>query len=335
MGIGLDIGTCWLAAATQDESGQTQVKSIRDAFIDIEEDGSILNMLKMSNVSYIQDGKDIIVVGDAAVNISNLLKRETRRPLHAGVISPGEHDAERILVTLLRNILPKSKIDNENVFFSIPAKSVDSEMDVIYHEAMLRKIIESIDGRKATALNEAAALVFSNCSNCGFTALATSFGAGMVNTALVYQTMVGMAFSLSRSGDWIDSSAARAVGSTATRLMTIKEKGVNLLDPIEGDPKQIREREAIIMYYRNLIRYVIDNISKEFKKNTSKIELPESLPWILSGGTTKPKNFLEFFSKVFKEEYEAVFPISIKSIQLASDVLNDVAKGLLIAAMNS
>lgn len=330
---GLDIGTCFLVSATQDESGQTQVKSIRNSFLEIEADASVLNMLKMSNVSYVQDGNSVIVVGEMALSIANLLKKDIRRPMSLGVISPGERDAERMLVILLRNILPSPKAENENVFFSVPAKSVDRDMDIIYHTEIIRKIVESM-GYKATPLNEAAAIAFSNASKDGFTALATSLGAGSVNTALVYQTMVGMAFSLARSGDWLDASAARAVGSTATRLMSIKEKGINLLDPTEGDPKQIREREALIMYYRNLIRYVIENIAKEFKKDNSKIELPESLPWILSGGTTKPKHFLEFFKQVYESE-KANFPINISEIRMASDVLNSVAQGLLIAAMNS
>jgi actin-like ATPase involved in cell morphogenesis len=332
MATGVDIGTAFLVSATQDESGQTQVKSVRDAFLDIEADASVLNMLKMSNVSYVQDGNSVYVVGEPALSIANLLKREARRPMSQGVISPGEHDAERMLVILLKSILKGPRGESENVFYSVPAKSIDREMDVVYHQEMFRKIIESF-GYKATPMNEAAAIVYSNCSKEGFTALATSFGAGSVNTALVYQTMVGMAFSLARSGDWVDSSAARAVGSTATRLMAVKEKGVNLLDPNEGDPKQVREREAIVMYYRNLIRYVIENVSKEFKRDNSKIELPESIVWVLSGGTTKPKNFLEFFKQEFEKERSS-FPINISDIRMATDPLNAVAQGLLIAAMN-
>jgi intein/homing endonuclease len=157
-------------------------------------------------------------------------------------------------------------------------------------------------------------------------------GAGMVNTALVYQTMVGKAFSIVGSGDYIDNSSAKAVNSTATRMMSIKEKGVNLLDPTEGDPKQLREREAIVVYYRNLIHNIIDGIKKEFKKDNSSIELPEEIPWIIGGGTSKAKNFIEFFKKEFDKEKEN-FPIAV-SIRAANDPLGDVAKGLLIAAMN-
>jgi hypothetical protein len=335
MSVGLDVGTCYLVSATRDvknDEAPVETKSIRDAFLDIEADASVLNMLKMSNVSFVQEKDSVYIVGEPALSMANLFKREARRPLSKGVIASGELDAEKMLVILLKNILSDPQVENENVFYSVPAKSIDIDMDVVYHEAMFKKIIETF-GYRATAMNEAAAIVYSNCANDGFTALASSFGAGMVNTALVYQTMVGMAFSVSISGDWIDLSAARAVGSTATRLMSVKEKGVDLLNPTDGDPKYLREREAIVVYYRNLIHYVIDSIKQEFKKDSGKIELPDEIPWVISGGTSKAKNFMEFFKQEFDKEKDS-FPIGISDIRMANDPLNDVAKGLLIAAMN-
>jgi hypothetical protein len=292
----------------------------------------VLNMLKMSNVSYVQEGDVVYVVGEPAISIANLLRKEARRPLSSGVISAGERDAEKMLMILLKEILGKPTVDGEVAYYSIPAKPVDREGDVVYHEAMFKKIIESF-GYVARPMNEAAAIVYSNGQSNGFTALASSWGAGMVNTALVYQTMVGMAFSVAKSGDAIDQGAAKAVGTTASRIMAIKEKGVNLLDPTEGDPKNLREREAIIVYYRNMIHYVIDTIKNEFKKTSSSIELPDQIPWILSGGTTKAKNFLEFFKQEFEKE-RATFSIGISDIVMASDPMSDVAKGLLVAALN-
>jgi hypothetical protein len=335
MSFGLDIGTSFLVSATKDsknDDSPVEVKSIRDAFLDVDADQSIINMLKMSNFSYIQEEDNIYIIGEPALSIANLLKREVRRPLSQGVISSGEYDAEKMLIILLKDILKKPSYDNEPVFFSIPAESIDKDMDVVYHEAIFKKIIESF-GYRAVSMNEAAAIVYSNCASNGFTAMSSSLGAGMVNTALVYQTMVGMAFSISRSGDYIDQSAAKAVGSTATRLMSIKEKGVNLLDPTDGNSKQMREREAIIVYYRNLIHYVINSVKKEFKKEDNKVELPDEIPWIISGGTAKAKNFLEFFKREFEKERNS-FPIGISEIRMANDPLGDVAKGLLIAALN-
>lgn len=341
---GLDIGTCYLVCARKDPKdpeADVQVKSVRDAFLDVEKDQATLNMLKMSNVSYIEDNDSIYIVGEPALSIANMMKRNARRPLSKGVIAPGEVDAERILLILLKNILGKPAVENEVVYYSVPANPIDRDIDTVYHEKMFQKLIESLgyrahqvsDEEKTTAMNEASAIVYSNCQNEAFTALSTSHGAGMVNTALLYQTMIGMSFSLSIAGDWIDESAAKATGSTATRIMSVKEKGVDLLDPEKGDPKYVREREAIAIYYRNLIRQIIAGVKNQFKKDQGSIELPDEIPWVLSGGTTKPTNFLEFF----KQEYEKSkdnFPIGISEIRMAQDPLNDVAKGLLIAALN-
>lgn len=341
---GLDIGTCYLVSARKDPSNpeaDVKIKSIRDAFLDVEKDPSTLNMLKMSNVSYIDEGDNLYIIGEPALSIANLLKREARRPLSKGIIAPGESDAEKILVILLKNILGKPAVDGEVVYYSVPAAPIDRDVDTVYHERIFQKIIESLgfrahqlsDPGKTTATNEATAIVYSNGQEDNFSALSSSFGAGMVNTALVYQTMPGMMFSLSNSGDYIDQSAAKAVGTTATRIMSVKERGVDLLDPSKGDSKYEREREAIVVYYRNLIRQVIDGIKKEFKKGQSTIELPDELPWIISGGTSKAINFLEFFKKEFDKVKDG-FPIGIKEIRMAKDPLNDVAKGLLIAALN-
>jgi len=335
MSKGLDVGTGNLVAATKDptnDNAEVEVNSVRDVFLDIEYDPSTLNMLKMSNVSYVLEGDSIYVVGEPAMNIANLLKKEARRPLSKGVISAGELEAEKMLMILLKSILKAPQMEDENVYYSVPGNPIDADFDIVYHREMFRKMIENF-GYKATPMNEATAIVYSNCSADGFTALATSWGSGMTNTALVYQTMPGMTFSIAKCGDWIDSSAGKSLGQTATRIMAVKERGVNLLDPTEGEPKQLREREAIAVYYKNLIHLVIDSIKKEFKKDSGSIELPDSIPWIISGGTSLAKNFLKLFEQEF-DKVKDTFPINISEIRMAKDPLNDVAKGLLIAAMN-
>jgi actin-like ATPase involved in cell morphogenesis len=335
MAKGLDIGTCFLVCASKDPKdtqAEIQINSVRDAFLDIEAEQSVLNMLKMSNTSFVQEKDSIYIVGENALSLANMFKREARRPMSKGIIAAGELDAEKILIILIKSILKEPAVENEICYYSVPAKPIDRDVDIVYHEAVFKKIVEAF-GYKAVSMNEAAAIVYSNCEGSGFTAIASSFGAGMVNTALLFQTMVGMSFSISKSGDYIDENAAKAVGTTATRIMSIKEKGVDLLNPSAGDPKYIREREAIVVYYRNLINQVINGIKKEFKKDQASIELPAHIPWVISGGTAKSINFLEFFKQEF-EKVRDTFPIGISEIRMARDPLNDVAKGLLIAAMN-
>lgn len=332
MSKGMDIGTCWLACAFQDDNRQVQVKSVRDAFFDLENEPQVKSMLKMSNINSIEDGDTLYIIGDPALVMANMFRREMRRPLSQGVIAAGETEAEKVLSKLIEGLLGKAKNPDETCFFSVPAAAIDKQMDVIFHQAMFSKLISNL-GYKALSLNEAAAIAYSNAAKEGFSALAISWGSGMVNVCLMYQTMIGLTFSISRGGDYIDESAARVTGSTAGRIMAIKEKGIDLMDPSKGDPKTVREREAIQVYYKSLVLYALDSIKKEFARRKAGFELPAAVPIILSGGTSLAGGFREFFTNAF-EQMKDKFPFQVSEIRMASDPLNAVAQGLLVAAMN-
>jgi hypothetical protein len=328
----VDIGTCFLVSGLQDSNRQIQYKSVRDAFLDMDNDGQVKTMLKNSQIDFIESEDKLYIIGDSALTMANIFKREARRPLSKGVLSPGELEAEKILMVLLENILGRAVVANETCFYSVPGAPVDRDMDIVYHTAMFSKMVGNL-GYKPMALNEAAAISYSNAAKEQFSSLSLSFGAGMVNICLMFKTLIGMAFSISRSGDFVDESAAKATGTTASRIMAIKEKGVNLLDPSEGDPKTFREREAISIYYKSLVLYALDNIKNEFLKRQGTIELPHSIPLIISGGTAKAKNFKEFFESAFNTVKDK-FPIPISEVRMATDPLNAVAQGLLVAALN-
>jgi actin-like ATPase involved in cell morphogenesis len=330
MARAIDIGTCFLVAAAQDANNKIQLKTIRDAFIDM--DPEARQMLSMSQVDFIESGDKLYVIGDSALTMANLFKREARRPLSKGVISPGELEAEKILLVLIENILGKAVNPGETCFYSVPATPIDYSIDIVYHAAMFSKLISSL-GYHAISLNESAAISYSNAAKEQFSSCSISMGAGMVNVCLMFKTMIGMAFSIQQSGDWIDESVAKATGSTSSRIQAVKEKGVNLMDPNEGDPKTLREREALVIYYKSLILRTLDSIKTEFNRRQGSIELPSAVPIILSGGTSLAKGFKELFETGFNT-VKKDFPFLVSEIRMATDPLNAVAQGLLVAAMN-
>ena len=126
------------------------------------------------------------------------------------------------------------------------------------------------------------------------------------------------------------------MGSSAVRIQAIKEKGLDLMNPSEGDPKDLREREAISIYYKSLILRLFDSLKKEFISNKkADFELPNAVPMVIAGGTSMATNFLEFFKTTF-ETVKNKFPIPISEIRMASSSspLYSVAEGLLVAALN-
>ena len=335
MAVGCDIGTCWIVSARQGDDSQIQVKSIRDAYFRTENDGGsgIKSMLEMSSVSFIEDNEDLYIIGDNSLVLANLFHREVCRPMQQGVLAPGDKNAEKILLLLLDNILGKAKVKDELCCFSVPAAPTDGNIDIVYHEAIFKKLIGSL-GYRAEPLNEASAIAFSNAAKEQFSAIAISCGSGMVNVCLMYKTFVSLSYSIQGAGDWIDFNASKSVGTTSARLQKIKEMGVDLMNPAAGDPKYLREREAIVIYFKALILRILDSLKSQFIEKQSTIELPESIPIIIAGGTSKAKNFLEFFISIFNSLKEK-FPIPVSEIRMASgDPLQSVAQGLLVVALN-
>lgn len=323
LGVGVDIGTMNIVSARQTQDGKVETKRIRDAFLDLELDAK--RSLKMANVDYAEKDGMLVVLGDSALTMANLFKREARRPLSRGVISAGELDAQEVLSLLTGNVLGKPTEPNEHCFYSVPAAPVDDPgQDIIYHTQVFKKIL-SEHGYTAHPMNEAMAIIYSQCANEGFSGLSVSFGSGMCNVALSYQATAGMEFSVARGGDWIDSHSSKAVGKTASQMCSIKEKGIDLLKP-EG-----RDQEAVVFYIRALVEYCLQNISAQFKKVQGSVTLPEPVPFVISGGTTRAGGFLD----IFKEEFEKIrkrFPIQISEVRSATDPMTAVAEGLLVLA---
>lgn len=325
LGVGLDVGTMNIVSARQSTDGKITTKRVRDAFIDLESDAK--NSLKLSKVEYVEKDGQFIVIGDSALKMANLFKREVRRPLSRGVISAGEHDAQEVLSIMAFQVLNEPLVTGEHCYYSVPAAPIDeSNQDVTYHQEIFRKIIAE-HGYTAHPMNEAMAIIYSQCAAESFSGLSVSFGSGMCNIALAYETVMGMDFSLARGGDWIDAHAAKAMGSTASRMCSIKEKGINLAKP-EG-----REAEAIALYIRTLIRYCLEHIMVEFRKVQNTLDIPEPIPFIVSGGTSRAGGFMDLFKEEFELAKKKNFPIKISEIRQAKDPMTAVAEGLLVLAM--
>lgn len=319
-GVGLDVGTGNFVIARRDGK-KIRTSRLRDAFIDLPLEHK--RMLKISNTAFAEFEGKLIVVGDDALSTANLLNREARRPLSGGLISAGELDAQQIIGLMLKQLLGEPKKPEEKCCYSIPAAAIDIPgSDITYHSAIAGKIIREI-GYSPEPVNESLAIVYSECGAENFCGLAISYGSGMTNICLAFNAMSALEFSLGRGGDFIDNHAAKAIGTTAAKMCSIKESGINIMAP------KNREEEALSLYIQTLIDYTIDNIINQFVKVKSELLVPKPIPLIVSGGTSLAGGFLD----KFKERFEANrnrFPIQISEVRSASDPMTAVASGLMI-----
>lgn len=326
LGRGLDVGTANLVAARMDEEGGIEFFPARNAFLDVPEDPYTLKMLKGQGVPYIKRENKLFIIGEDAFELANIFNREMRRPMKNGLISPTDVDAMPMEVELFKKILGPPRADGEVVYYSIPADPVDSTMNIVYHTNIANGLLERL-GYRGHPFNEGQAIVFSELGDDDFTGIGISCGGGMVNVCVCFRSMPVVSFSTAKGGDWIDQQAAQVMGCAASKITAVKERGVDINAP------KTPEEEAIVIYYRHLIKYSLDNIVKKFETTKDIPNFPKPVPIAVSGGTSKVGGFVD----VFKDEFSKMasrFPIKVSDIRKAEDQLNATAKGCLLAALS-
>lgn len=327
-GVGLDIGTNMLVAATIGEEGTPVFKMQRDAFYRIVPKSevnrnSINRALKKRAFNFIED-KDgsFVVVGEEALETAIERNDVAKRPLRRGVISPKEKDSLPMLKILIENLLGKGAGDT-NLVYSVPAKPIDGAFDIVYHTEMMGSYLGQM-GYRAQPINEAFAIALSELLDEGLTGICLSFGAGMVNTAVIHQGDPLVEFSTTRAGDFIDMSAGNALDISPSLVQLEKESGVDL------NSHSTKIMEAVSVYYGSVIKYTLENIAFELTRR--KKDLPifrEEVSMIVSGGLTLAKGFN---GKVHEVLNTIELPVKIGEIRKAGDPMTAVANGCLLAA---
>jgi len=322
--VGLDIGTMNLVVA-KSINGSLQTKHHRNVYLKVDKES--IGTMDLTNISHSIIDDQMYFLSDSAYTHANVFGLELCRPMSKGMVSR-DLDSIDILAVMVKSLIGECPNQIGNCCYSIPSNPIDAKLDVIYHESVFGRIIRELN-YNPIALNEATAIVYSECSNTGFTGIGISFGAGMTNVAVVFKSVPVLTFSLARGGDWIDQNAANSIGEISSRATLIKEKeDFSLTDYSFGKKRERRIREALAHYYNNLIKYTTSNIINEL--NSIVVEFPDSIPIIVSGGTSKAPGFINLVSESFNS-FE--FPFDISEVKSANNPLTAVAEGCLVRSM--
>lgn len=336
LGVGFDPGTMNCVSARRDDTGNPKISRLRDAYFDLPKTPVLMRSVKAARINHffkvLPDGEErVVILGDDAMQWAATHNDEAKRPLAQGLISSSEIDAMAILAKIIQILLGKPKEEDEVCAYSVPADPIDADRDVVYHTRALGRIIERL-GYEAVPVNEAMAVVFAEAADTKYSAIGISFGSGMTNVALVSRASLVHAFSLSRGGDYVDDGAAKASGAPRSRVCSVKEGGLNILDPDEGmeHERDRRIAEALAAYYCELVDYVVANLIEQFRDYQG--DFNTEIPIIVSGGTSLAGGFLDYLKKKLNKRKLKRLPFKISEIRLAKQQLNAVALGALAQA---
>ena len=322
--IGLDCGTMHLVRARSDSK---DVRVTRNVFLPLSTEE--VSISELTDISYVEgDEGELFIIGEDAFKFANIFNQTVSRPMEKGLISANEIAAIDVLTLMIKDLI--GDINGSEVYcsYSIPAAAIDETRSVSYHENVFARILSSL-GVNYTSVNEAMAIIYSECAKERFSGIGISFGAGMANCAIAYKGIEALKFSTARAGDWIDKNTAESLGMVANRVTNLKEKYLDLTDPNAGYVKQKRQRQilqALYHYHEALINYTVKKIIKEFEEKVD-LEIDDPIPVVVSGGTSLPKGFLNLFKTVLSRHE---MPFEVSEIRRASNPLTAVANGLLV-----
>lgn len=331
--VGFDVGTMNLVSAVPVKDGKVEIDSLRNMFLKIDPNDLDTNEAQSSNWDYVEETengktKSIYIIGEDTFRFANIFGKTVNRPMSNGVISVNEIDSQDVLVLMVEKLIGKT--NNGTCVYSVPAQSVDTDIPpVSYHETVWKNIFQTLGYKNAIPLNEAQSIIYSECKDSGFTGISFSFGCGLTNIACCYKGTPTLKFSVCRGGDWIDQQSSISLGiNVVTRVTRLKEKSLDLSNLSSTNKKEKQIKGALGHFYEQLIEHVLYVFKEQFNSISEGVEIDESIPIVLSGGTSMVPGFKEKFETVFNRIQD--FPYDISEIRMSSDPMNAVAKGCLI-----
>ena len=195
---------------------------------------------------------------------------------------------------------------------------------------MLTQILSKL-GYEPVALNEALSVIYAENPKMGdegsempMSGIAISLGAGQVNVCMAVRGYPVVEFSIVGSGDYIDQQVAILSGKQPSTITKIKE---NQLDFNNIDYSDMAIA-GLDIHYSDLLKNILKNFSNKFSESGKSYEHPVEI--IVSGGTARPNGFDIKFKEILNE---MDLPFEVKGVRMAEDLMNSVAKGCLVKAM--
>jgi actin-like ATPase involved in cell morphogenesis len=331
MAIGADIGTYNLVVCRRDAQGNFVQKREVNAFLEIPTETKFLfNMMKTAGVPLIErkDQNMAYALGEAAVKIAcDMPAAELRRPMKNGTLNPTERSAHQILGIMIHSLLNDIKMDQETLYYCVPADAINEETNAEHHSKLVASIFKAFndEGKRVNAnpINEALALIYAELGAKAWTGMGLSFGAGMVNVCYAKFGNPIFSFALVNSGDWIDKMTAMAVNMPIAYVNREKEK----VDLTVENPESLVQR-SIKNEYEIMLQKTVTGIKKGLDKMGNNAPM-DPVDIVIAGGTASPVGFEKLFLETLNS---ARLPIKIGEVIKAKDPLYAVSRGCLLAA---
>jgi hypothetical protein len=322
--VGLDVGTSRIVSA-RCQAADILFGIQLNAFTTIPFSKLTEDVLKKERIPYMLQDSEIIVYGDESERFANLFHTETRRPMRRGILNPDESGNTALVREIVNLVTGEKRGHGQKLCFSVPAAPLGAGQEVMAHQAQMTKMLTDL-GYEVRCIPEGLAVVYGELESSSYTGIGISCGGGLCNICLSYLSVPVFSFSIPKGGDYIDMSAARERGESATRIRAIKEESFCFNGHF---PSKIHQ--SIGAYFDEMIEAVVAAIRDTFAAVQNMPKLNRPIPLVLAGGSVLAPGFRDRFDKVLRQ---TELPVAIAEVRLASNPQHSTARGALVAALS-
>lgn len=330
-GVGVDIGTSNIVVSRQTEEGTFVNKYHRNMLYPLDISEEATDLLEKSSYLYVKVGNKYYVVGEDALTLVNALGTgEIIRPMKDGILNPSLKEATELLFYIIKAVVGNPIIPNEPLRYTLPANPIDIPIDNLFHKMILMGFFKKM-GYDPKPVNEAMCIAYdcnpimkSDSGEVPLSGITCSCGAGMTNVALSFKGLEVRTFSITKSGDYIDTEVSQVTGVEKSKIIKVKERELDLLYNYDN-----RVLSALSIYYEEYISRICYQITKEFVDKKS--EMDGQIEIVIAGGTSMPKGFCNRFESIIKE---FDFPFKVFRIRHSKTPFYSVAQGSCIRAQS-
>ena len=322
--VGLDVGTSRIVVA-QRQDKDIQFATQLNAFVTIPFSKLTQSVLKKERIPHLVQESEITVYGDESERFANLFHKETRRPMLGGILNPEEVNGLMLVRQIVALLTADSNRRGQKICFSVPAAPLGAADAVNAHEAELKMMLQEL-GYEARSISEGLAVVYGEMESSNYTGIGISCGGGLCNVCLAYLSVPVFNFSISKGGDFIDSSVAAARHEPATRIRTIKEESFHFNGHFTNKIQQ-----SLANYFEDMMQALVAALKDAFATVQNMPKLNRPIPLVLAGGSVLAPGFRDRFEKILREDE---LPVAISEIRAAASPMHSTARGALVAALS-
>lgn len=290
-------------------------------------------VLEQSHIPYSTVSGSLVVIGDAAAEVSLLLSRPLVPLLHGGRLADQDPIGRQVCAWLIELLLPAATGDNQHCLLTLPRGEINPQGADEWTADFLEHVVQ-LQGYETTVLSPTMALGLAELEDCEFTGVCLTVGAESVHFGVVRQSHPLVEARLLKGSREIVERLAHArrkylwdhSGNSYVDLPRIHnwlaQGELSLTTPQNADEEWLGEA------FSELLLSTMFCVKRQLLSCQDPV-LNQPLPLILSGGPVR----LPGFSQLVEEAIKLTgLPIQIQSIRTATFEPYSIARGLLIQA---